>query len=65
MPSLGLRRVGDAVGGRPLSETPGAEASGESEMLRDPSAWGLGRSGDTDRSAHAACWRPSKGRFGL
>jgi hypothetical protein len=33
MPSLGLGRVGNVVGGRPVSETPGAEASGESEVL--------------------------------
>jgi hypothetical protein len=33
----GLRRGGDTVGGRPMSETPGAEASGESEVLQDPS----------------------------
>jgi hypothetical protein len=38
MPSLGLGGVGDAVGSRPVSETPGAEASGESNVLRDPSA---------------------------
>jgi hypothetical protein len=38
MPSPGLGRVEDAVGGRPVSETPGAEDSGESEVLRDLSA---------------------------
>jgi hypothetical protein len=37
MPSLGLRRGGDAARGRPVSETLGAEASGESEVFRDPS----------------------------
>jgi hypothetical protein len=34
----GLRRGGDTVEGRPVSETPWAEVSGESEVLRDPSA---------------------------
>jgi hypothetical protein len=38
MPSLGLGRDGDTVGGCPVSKTLRAEASGESEVLRDPSA---------------------------
>jgi hypothetical protein len=32
----GLGRGGRTVEGHPVSETPGAEASGESEMPRDP-----------------------------
>jgi hypothetical protein len=64
MPSLGLGRGGEAVGGRPVSETPWAEASGESVVLQDPFVCGLGRSRDTGRSTHVSCWRPSKGRFG-
>jgi hypothetical protein len=36
MPPLVLGRGGDAAGGRHVSETPGAEASGESEVLQDP-----------------------------
>jgi hypothetical protein len=60
----GLGQVGDVVDGRHMSETPGAEASGESEVLRAPSAGGLGRRVDMGRFAHAACGRPSKGRFG-
>jgi hypothetical protein len=32
----GLGRSGDTVEGRHVSETPGAEASGESEVLQDP-----------------------------
>jgi hypothetical protein len=34
----GLGRDGDTVEGRPVSETLGTEASGKSEVLRDPSA---------------------------
>jgi hypothetical protein len=33
MPSLGLERGGDAIGGRPVSETLGAEALGKSVVL--------------------------------
>jgi hypothetical protein len=40
-----------------------AEASGEPEVFRDPSEWGLGWSGDMGWLAHAFCWRPSKGEF--
>jgi hypothetical protein len=43
----GLGRGGSTVEGRPVSETPGAEVSGESEVPRDPSVGGLGRGGDT------------------
>jgi hypothetical protein len=54
MPSLGLGRGGDTVGGRFVSETPGAEASGESKVLQDPSVGGLRRSGNTGRFASVA-----------
>jgi hypothetical protein len=37
MSSLGLERVVNAIGGHLVSETLGTEASGESEVLRDPS----------------------------
>jgi hypothetical protein len=57
MLSLGLGRVGDAVGGRPVSETLGAEASGESEVLRDPSAEAVIRAGLLTRLARG----PAKG----
>jgi hypothetical protein len=50
-----LGRNDDTVEGRPVSETPGVEASGELEVLRDPSVGGLGRSMDMGRSALAAC----------
>jgi hypothetical protein len=43
----GLGRGGKTVEGHPVSETPGAEASGESEVLRDSSVGGLRRGGDT------------------
>jgi hypothetical protein len=59
-----LERGSKTIEGHPMSETPGAEALGESGALQDPSAGGLGQSVDTGRSALAACWRPSKGRFG-
>jgi hypothetical protein len=38
----GLGRGGRTVEGRPVSETPGVEASGESEVPRDPPVGGLG-----------------------
>jgi hypothetical protein len=38
----GLGRGNSTMEGRPVSETPGAEASGESEVLRAPSVGGLG-----------------------
>jgi hypothetical protein len=41
-----IRRGSRTVEGCPVSETPGAKASGESEALRDPSARGLGRGRD-------------------
>jgi hypothetical protein len=37
-----LRRGGKTVEGRPVFETPRAEALGESRALRDPSMGGLG-----------------------
>jgi hypothetical protein len=50
-----LERGGDTVEGHPMSETLGVEASGESEVLRDPSVGGLRRSMDMGRFAHVAC----------
>jgi hypothetical protein len=50
-----LGQGGDTVEGRPMSKTPGAEALGESEVLRDPSVGGLRRSVDMGRFAHVAC----------
>jgi hypothetical protein len=44
---FGLGRGGNTVEDRPASETPGTEASGESEVLRDPSVGGLRRDEDT------------------
>jgi hypothetical protein len=43
----GLGRGGRTIEGRPVSETPGAEASGELEVPQDPPVGGLGRGGDT------------------
>jgi hypothetical protein len=37
MSSLGLERVKNDVRGRPMFETLGSEASGESEVLQEPS----------------------------
>jgi hypothetical protein len=43
----GLGQAGRTVEGRPVSKTPGAEASSESEVPRGPPMGGLGRGGDT------------------
>jgi hypothetical protein len=47
MMSLGSGEAVKLFEGRPVSETPGAKASGESEVLRDPSVGSLRRGGDT------------------
>jgi hypothetical protein len=47
MPPLVSDEVVELFEGRPVSETPRTEASGESEVPRDPPVGGLGRGEDT------------------